>query len=216
MSTLTWEAVIFDLDGVICSTDEFHYFAWKEIADSLNIPFDRDTNNLLRGVSRKESLDIILHKGGITLNEVEKDALCERKNEIYRNYLNTMSPSSLSREVKNTLDTLRLNGLKLAIGSSSKNTKFILEKIGLGKYFNAVADGECITRSKPDPEVFLKAAQMLKENPSRCIVVEDAVSGAKAAHLAGMDVACVGEAAKKKAGDYNLDSFSDLINVICM
>lgn len=208
------KAVIFDLDGVLCSTDEYHYEAWKKVADAINTPFDRKTNNQLRGVSRMASLDIILKKAPRTFNQTEKNLLAEEKNNLYRKSLEKMSTSDLSEEVRKTLNDLRLKGLKLAIGSSSRNTPLILKKIGLDHYFDAVSDGWNITHSKPDPEVFLDAAEMLDTDPSACMVVEDAVSGAEAGHRAGMKVACVGEAARVRAGDYNLSDFSDLEKVL--
>ena len=208
------EAIIFDLDGGICFTDEYHYLAWKALADSLGAPFDRKENNRLRGVSRMASLEIVLEKyTGPALSDAEKAALAEKKNEMYREYLKQMSPADLSAEVKETLDALRAKGLKLAIGSSSKNTPFILERIGLKGYFDAISDGNNITHSKPDPEVFVKAADMLGIAPERCLVVEDAVSGAEAGHAGGMKVACLGDAAEHGAGDWNLGSFSELLEI---
>ena len=212
---MKYKAVIFDLDGVICTTDEYHYQAWKKMADSMGIYFDRTINNRLRGVSRMESLEIILEQyHGPALSEERKVELATMKNDIYRESLHQLSPADLSAEVKNTLDTLRADGLKLAIGSSSKNTKFILGQLGLGDYFDAVSDGNNITRSKPDPEVFLKAAQMVGLAPADCLVVEDAVSGAQAGHAGGFDVACVGDASKAGAGDYNMDSFGELTRIV--
>ena len=212
---MKYKAVIFDLDGVICTTDEYHYQAWKKMADRMGIYFDRTINNRLRGVSRMESLEIILEQyHGPALSEERKVELATMKNDIYRESLHQLSPADLSAEVKNTLDTLRADGLKLAIGSSSKNTKFILGQLGLGDYFDAVSDGNNITRSKPDPEVFLKAAQMVGLAPADCLVVEDAVSGAQAGHAGGFDVACVGDASKAGAGDYNMDSFGELTRIV--
>ena len=212
---MKFDAVIFDLDGVICSTDEYHYKAWKAMADGMGIPFDRTINNRLRGVSRMASLEIILEKyHGPALSDEEKARLAEQKNDLYRESLKEMSTADLPTEVKETLDTLRGMGLKLAIGSSSKNTPFILGQIGLGGWFDAVSDGNNITRSKPDPEVFLKAAQMLWVSPVRCLVVEDAISGAEAAHAGGMQAACVGDAAGAKAGDYNMNSVQELLDIL--
>ena len=208
-----FQAIIFDLDGVICSTDEYHYLAWKALADSLGVPFDREKNNLLRGVSRMESLRIVLGDLWETLSESEKELLAAQKNERYRGYLSQMSPADLTEEVKTTLDTLRSRGYLLAIGSSSKNTPFILRQIGLDGYFDAVSDGNNITRSKPDPEVFVKAADMLGVPYESCLVVEDAVAGAEAGHRGQMQVACVGDAAKAKAGEYNLTSFGELLGI---
>ena len=210
---MNYKAIIFDLDGVICFTDEYHYLAWKKLADDLGIPFDRETNNRLRGVSRMDSLEIILEGYCGELSDAEKQELAEQKNEIYKKYLAGMSPKDLPCETRNTLDMLRERGIKLAIGSSSKNANYILRQIGLGDYFDAVSDGNNITRSKPDPEVFLKAAEMLRFPPEECLVVEDAVSGANAAHAGGMKAACLGDAARVKAGDFNLTELSELLEI---
>ena len=215
MENTRFDAVIFDLDGVICSTDEYHYRAWKAMADGMGIPFDRTVNNRLRGVSRMASLEIILERyTGPALSEEDKLRLAEQKNTLYREYLHEMSTADLPREVKETLDRLRKMGLKLAIGSSSRNTPFILGQIGLNGYFDAVSDGNNITRSKPDPEVFLKAAEMLGIPADRCLVVEDAVSGAEAAHRGGMKAACVGDAAANGAGDWNMAGVRELPEII--
>ena len=212
---MKFDAVIFDLDGVICSTDEYHYKAWKTMADGMGIPFDRTVNNRLRGVSRMASLEIILEKyKGPALSPEQKEDLAREKNDLYRESLREMSTADLPEEVKETLDALRSKGLKLAIGSSSKNTPFILGQIGLGNYFDAVSDGNNITRSKPDPEVFVKAAEMLGIPADRCLVVEDAVSGAEAGHRGGMMVACVGDAAKNGAGDWNMESIRELTEIV--
>lgn len=211
---MKFKAIIFDLDGVICHTDEYHYLAWKSVADSLSIPFDREINNRLRGVSRMESLDIILEKYNGRLSKVEKEELAAQKNELYKQYLTRMSEKDLSSEVKDTLDTLRAKGLLLAIGSSSKNTGFILKQIGLDGYFDAVSDGNNIKKSKPDPEVFLKAAAFLSMAPADCLVIEDAVSGAEAGHRGGMKVATVGDAAKAGVGDWNMESITELVRIV--
>ena len=212
---MNFKAILFDLDGVICSTDEYHYRAWKALADKLNTPFDRVINNRLRGVSRMASLEIILERyPGPALSDEEKLALATEKNELYRESLKEMSTADLGDEVKETLDALRAKGLLLAIGSSSKNAPFILHQIGLEGYFDAVSDGNNISRSKPDPEVFQKAAEFVHTDPADCLVVEDAVSGAEAGHNAGMKVACVGDAAKNGAGDWNLTSFSQLLQIV--
>ena len=209
-----FDAVIFDLDGVICYTDEYHYQAWKAMADSIGVSFDREIHSRLRGVSRMASLDIVLEKYHGELSEAEKEELADQKNEIYKKLLAQMSPADLSDEVKSTLDELRRRGYQLALGSSSKNAPFILRQIGLGEYFDAVSDGNNITRSKPDPEVFEKAAKMLWVGAKRCLVVEDAVSGAEAAHKGGMKAACVGDASRAGAGDYNMRSVKDLLEIL--
>ena len=211
---MKYKGIIFDLDGVICSTGEYHYLAWKALADRLEIPFDRERNNLLRGVSRMASLDIILEKAEKTYTADEKAAFAEEKNDLYRQLLRRMTPDDLPDDVKTALDALRKAGLKLAIGSSSKNTPFILEQIGLGSFFDAVADGNCITHSKPHPEVFLKAAEMLGLAPKDCLVVEDAHAGVKAAVAGGFDCAAVGDARDDVRAAYHLDRLTQLIPVI--
>ena len=212
---MKFQAVIFDLDGVICFTDEYHYQAWKKMSDGLGVSFDREINNRLRGVSRMDCLEIILEKyQGPALSQADKERLAQQKNDMYRESLKDMSPADLSVEVKETLDALRGMGLKLAIGSSSKNTPFILGQIGLGNYFDAVSDGNNITRSKPDPQVFVMAAEMLGIAPEHCLVVEDAVSGAEAGHAGGMKVACLGDAALNKAGDWNMQSIRELTDIV--
>ena len=143
-----------------------------------------------------------------------KEELAAQKNELYKKLLVQMSPADLSDEVRNGLNELRARGYKLAIGSSSKNTPFILKQIGLDGFFDAVSDGNNITKSKPDPEVFLKAAEMLGIAPEKCLVVEDAIAGADAAHAGGMKAACLGDAAKAGAGDYNMTTFGDLLNIL--
>lgn len=210
---MKYEAIIFDLDGVICHTDKYHYEAWKAVADKLNIYFDEDINNRLRGVSRMESFDIILEKYDGVMPEEEKIKYAEEKNDIYKNLLKNMSPKDLSEEVKYTLVELRNKGIKLAIGSSSKNAKFILNQIGLGNFFDTISDGNNITKSKPDPEVFLKAAEFLNINPEKCLVVEDAEAGVIAAIVAKMECVAVGDAVKCNKATYNLNSFKDLLNI---
>lgn len=208
------KAVIFDLDGVLCSTDAFHYQAWKAIADELGIPFDETVNNRLRGVSRMASLEIILEQADRPFSEEEKLLLAEKKNGIYRSLLTRLTPADRMPGATETLQLLRERGWLLAIGSSSKNTPVILERLGLDGFFDAVSDGNNITRSKPDPEVFLKAAEMLSVSPADCLVVEDAVAGAQAAHAGGMKAACVGDAARQGAGDWNLRSLRELPDIL--
>lgn len=207
------KAIIFDLDGVICSTDACHYRAWKKLADELGIYFDEDMNNRLRGVSRMESLEIILESSSRSWTKKEKEALAEAKNETYRDLLSMMSEKDLQEEVKATLDALRRKGFRLAVGSSSKNTKLILSRIGLEDYFDAVADGTDIVHSKPHPEVFLLAAKRLGLAPAECLVVEDARAGIEAAVRGGFESAGLGEAAKHEKVTYPLRCFSDLVKI---
>lgn len=211
---MKYQGIIFDLDGVICSTDQYHYQAWKQMADRIGVYFDETINNRLRGVSRMESLRIILENSEKSYSEEEEKRLTEQKNEIYKKLLQNMTAADISEDVKNTLRSLRKQGMKLAIGSSSKNTKEILRRIGYGTFFDAISDGTNITNSKPDPEVFLKAAEMLELNPEECLVVEDAIAGIKAAEAGKFDSAGIGEAADYAKTVYPITSFSDLLSVI--
>lgn len=212
---MNFKAVIFDLDGVICSTDEYHFLAWKSLADMLGIKdFTREDNKLQRGVSRMESLEVVLRKSDKKYTPEQKEELAAKKNDIYRAMLADMSEKDLDGEVASTLNALRDRGLKLAIGSSSKNTPFILERLGLGRFFDAVADGNCVTHSKPDPEVFLKAAELLGISPADCLVVEDAAAGAEAGKSGGFKVAGIGEAKSYEKTDYPLNKFSDLLKYL--
>lgn len=209
-----YEAVIFDLDGVICFTDHYHYLAWKALADSLGIDFDESKNDRLRGVSRMESLEIVLEGyHGAPLSQAEKGRLADQKNTLYRQSLQTMSRNDLSDEVRDTLNALRAKGLRLAIGSSSKNTPLILERIGLSGFFDAVSDGNNITRSKPDPQVFTMAAEMLHLPAEKCLVVEDALAGLQAAAAGGFDSAGLGPASHSGQATYSLRSFRELIDI---
>ncbi len=208
------KAVIFDLDGVICFTDKLHYKAWKTVADEQGIYFDEKINDRLRGVSRMASLDIILERAGRAYTLDEKKEIAEKKNSIYVSLLDTMNENDLDDGVKEALDTLRERGTLLAIGSSSKNTKKILEKLGLKDYFDAVSDGTNITRSKPDPEVFLKAAQMLGVEPEDAIVVEDALSGIDAALAGGFKCVGIGEAATHPQVTYSIKDMTELPEVV--
>ena len=212
---MKYKGIIFDLDGVICSTDEYHYQAWQALADRLGLAFDREKNNLLRGVSRMASLEIVLGEQTGTYSSAEKEKFAEEKNCLYRQFLSRMSPADLDPEVKTTLEYIRDAGMKTAIGSSSKNTPYILERIGLDRFFDAVSDGNCITHSKPHPEVFLKAAEMIRLPPEDCLVVEDAHAGVEAAVLGGFSCAAIGDAKEDPRAVYHLARFSDLRDILC-
>lgn len=208
------KAVIFDLDGVIVSTDEYHYQAWKSISDKEDIYFDRSINNRLRGVSRAESLEIVLEKGNREYTQAEKEVLLEEKNNIYKDLLKNLSSSDILPGVSEVLDYLKSNKIKVAIGSSSKNTSLILRKIGLLNSFDAIVDGTMIKKSKPDPEVFILAADKLNVLPEECIVVEDAKAGVEAALAGNMKVAAIGDAVKCNKANFNLENLKDLITII--
>lgn len=208
------KGIIFDLDGVLVFTDRFHYQAWKAIADEQGIYFDETINHRLRGVGRMESLDIILEKyEGAPLSREQKEALAEKKNGIYRELLKQMTPEDVTEEVRNTLAELHRRGYRLSLGSSSKNARFILQQVELTDAFDAISDGTNITKSKPDPEVFLKAAEFLGLKPEECAVVEDAYAGIDAAKAGNMKAVAIGEAVHSPNADYMLNTFSDLLKL---
>jgi beta-phosphoglucomutase len=188
------QGVIFDLDGVLVSTDEYHYRGWKRLAGEQGIPFTREDNHRLRGVSRMESLEILLEKSEERYSEAEKAAMADRKNTYYVQFLQDLTPDDALPGARAMLEGLRKRGMKLAVGSSSRNTPLIMAKVDLDRYFDAVADGNDITNSKPDPEVFLIAAERLGLKPEACLVVEDAEAGVEAARRAGMAVFAIGPA----------------------
>ena len=214
MENRLYKGIIFDLDGVICHTDAYHYRAWKSLADSLGIYFDEKINNRLRGVSRMESLDIILEKVDKSYSQDEKEVFANEKNKLYKFLLEEMSEKDLDIKVKSSLDALKIKGYKLAIGSSSKNAKLILKKLGLEDFFDVIVDGNDIKYSKPDKEVFEKAGIKLGLEASDCLVVEDAASGVEAAKNAKMAVAGIGAAAELENLDYVLTSFDNLLEYL--
>lgn len=207
------KAIIFDLDGVLVFTDRFHYQAWKLLTDRLGIYFDETINNRLRGVSRMESLDIILERSSVQYSQEEKERFAAEKNESYRELLSGMTPEDVSEETRSALAELRRRGYRLAVGSSSKNTKFILEQVGLTDCFDAITDGTNIVRSKPDPEVFIKAAEYLGEAAENCAVVEDAYAGIDAAKAAGMTAIGIGDASSYDRTDQPIQKFSQLLDL---
>jgi beta-phosphoglucomutase len=191
----TIKAVIFDLDGVIVSTDELHFQAWKQLADSLGIPFGRESNDRLRGVSRMESLEIVLGNSAKRYSPDEKRQMAERKNIYFCELLKGLSPADILPGVVDVIKALQERRVKIAIGSSSKNARTILQAVGLEEEFEVITDGNHLTRSKPDPEVFLIAARQLGISSEECLVVEDADAGVQAGLAAGMSVLAVGAAA---------------------
>ncbi len=208
---------IFDLDGVIVSTDSCHYTAWKRLADEEEIYFDREMNHRLRGVSRMESLRIVLEQAKTQYTEDEMLVLAERKNKYYQAYIKGLGTSDILPGVMEELEKLKACNIKIAIGSSSKNTPMILKNLGLEGFFDAVADGNDIIRSKPDPEVFVLAAQRLGLECGECVVVEDAEAGIEAALAAGMRAVGVGAAALSPNAhwvgtDLNCLKLDELIN----
>lgn len=206
----TVKAVIFDLDGVIVDTARFHFKAWQRLAESLGIPFGREDNEQLKGVSRAESLERILAMGDKQLEAEEKKRLMDRKNDWYRESVGRMDADDILDGVMAFLDRLKEMEIPMAIGSSSKNTPLILDRIGLADFFDAVVDGNSISRGKPDPEVFLKGARALNVAPAHCLVFEDAAAGIEAARNAGMFCVGVGEESVLGAADLVIESMEEI------
>lgn len=205
------KGVIFDLDGVIVSTDVMHCKAWLNTCKQWGIPFSTKDNDLLRGVSRMESVDIICRIGNKTLTREEKERFAKEKNDQYVQLLNQLTKEDVLPGVPELLKELSQHNIMTAIGSSSKNAKRILERIDMEDSFDVIVDGTMITYSKPDPEVFLKAAGLLGLKPEECVVVEDAESGIIAAKRAGCIAAAVGAAKESGRADFNLEDIKDLI-----
>ncbi len=181
---------IFDLDGVICDTAKYHYLAWKNLAEKLGISFTEQDNERLKGVSRMESLEILLSLGSHLYTDEEKQFFAKQKNEQYIEYINQITRNKLLPGVENLLTNLRENGIKIALGSVSKNAATIIDRLKIRQLFHAIIDGNNVTHAKPDPEVFLLGAEALGVSPTNCVVFEDAVSGVQAAHRASMK--CIG------------------------
>lgn len=201
------KGVIFDLDGVLVSTDELHFEAWAKLARELNIHnYTKEDNKAQKGISRLESLEIVLHKGEFSYTEKEKQELAERKNNYYVKMLDTLDDSAVLEDVKEALVMLKTRGIKIGVGSASKNTPIILDKTGLAPKIDAVACGIDVTKSKPDPEVFLVAAKKLGLLPKECLVVEDSYAGVVAAKAAGMKSLAVGPERKLLEADYDSET----------
>lgn len=199
---------IFDLDGVIVDTAKYHYLAWKQIADSLNIEFTHEHNELLKGVSRVRSLDIILDLGKIEASQVQKDQWLVQKNEEYLSYLVDMDQSEILPGVLDVLNFLKENNQGIALGSASKNARPILEKTGILSYFDAIVDGNDVSNAKPDPEVFLIAAQQLQVEPIHAFVFEDSVAGVQAANIGNMTSIGIGEQSVLHEAHHNFKDFT--------
>jgi beta-phosphoglucomutase len=204
------KAAVFDLDGVIVDTAKYHYLAWKRLAIQLGINFTEKDNEQLKGVSRMASLEIILGIGHIQLNQKEQLEYATLKNKWYVEYVSRMTPDEILPGAVRFISELRNAGIRVAIGSASRNTPMILENVGIKDMFDAVADGNNVTIAKPDPEVFLKAAQLLGVDPSDCIVFEDAIAGVKAALNAGMFCVGVGSAEVLKEAHYVVTGLDEM------
>ena len=190
----TIKASIFDLDGVIVDTAIYHYQAWKRLANSLGFDFTEEQNEQLKGVSRVRSLELILGWGGVTKTPAEQEALATQKNTWYVDMISHMTPAEILPGAKEFVEACRQAGIKTALGSASKNSMMILEKINMVSLFDAVIDGNKVSKAKPDPEVFLKGAEAVGVPPAQCVVFEDAIAGVEAAIAGGMKSVGIGSA----------------------
>jgi beta-phosphoglucomutase len=204
------KAFIFDLDGVIVDTAKYHYLAWKKIANELGIDFTHEHNELLKGVSRVRSLDIILELGNIEATQENKDQWLVQKNEDYLSYLVNMDESEILPGVLPVLKFLKENKQGIALGSASKNAKPILEKTGIMDYFDVVVDGNDVSNAKPDPEVFLQAAKLLNATNENSIVFEDSVAGIQAANIANMTSVGIGDKEVLNEAKYIFPDFTHI------
>ncbi|WP_299523617.1 beta-phosphoglucomutase [uncultured Lutibacter sp.] len=211
---------IFDLDGVIVDTAKYHYLAWRNLANSLGFDFTEEQNELLKGVSRVKSLEILLNLGKVELSEEEKQAYLLQKNTEYLGYVNKMTDEEILPGINELLNYLDAKGIKYALGSASKNAPLILKKVGLIERFAAIVDGNDVSKAKPDPEVFLIGAKKLHMKPENCIVVEDAIAGVEAANAAKMISIGIGDAELlseatyilKDTKGFTVDFLKNLIN----
>ena len=204
------KAFIFDLDGVIVDTAKYHFLAWKELANSLGFDFTEQQNELLKGVSRVRSLEILLDLGNIELSQAEKDKYLHEKNEQYLSYIAKMDTQEILPGIPELLAFLKAEKIPFALGSASKNARLILENLKLLDDFDTIVDGNDVSTSKPDPEVFLIAAERLGIETKDCIVIEDAFAGVQAANSAGMTSVAIGDPKVLKGADYNLKNTKEL------
>jgi beta-phosphoglucomutase len=206
-----FKGAIFDLDGVIVDTARYHYLAWKRLAAELGFEFTVEHNERLKGVSRMASLEILLEVGGIAATSAEKDAFAAKKNGWYVDYLRRLEESALLPGAGAYLAALRRRGVKIALGSASRNAPLILERLGIAPLFDAVIDGNAVSRAKPDPEVFLKGAEALGLPPADCVVFEDAAAGIEAAHNGGMRAVGVGRPENLPGADLWITSLKEML-----
>lgn len=208
------KAVIFDLDGVVVNTAKYHYLAWKKLAEELGFYFDIKHNERLKGVSRMESLRIVLETGGIQgISQKEKEELAARKNGYYLEMISRIDESEILPGIPEFLNRLKLEGIKIALGSASKSGRMILEKLNLAGQFDAIVDGNLVEKPKPDPEVFVTAARLLQIPCEQCTVVEDAAAGIEAAHAGGMKCIGIGDRAILGRADAVVESTEKLAKI---
>lgn len=206
------QAVVFDLDGVLTDSAKYHYQAWKMLADKLGIPFDEEYNEKLKGVSRMESLELILQNGNACdkYTQAEKEAMATEKNEFYKELIHQITANDVLPGIHDFLEQLKAEGIKTAVASVSRNAAFILERLELDQYFDYVCDAAQVPRAKPFPDIFLSAAENLGVEPSHCIGVEDAMAGIQAINDAGMMSVGVGTESQMQQANLILSSTAEL------
>ena len=204
------KACLFDLDGVLVDTARFHYLAWRLLADRFGFEFTETDNERLKGVSRMDSLDILLEIGNITLSDKDKLMVADEKNQLYLKYIRNMTGDDVLPGVRTFLTEVRQAGIRVALGSVSRNAGEILNRTGLTAMFDAIVDGNMITHAKPHPEVFETGARMLDIPAADCIVFEDAVAGIQAAHHACMKCVGVGSPEILAEADLIIPGFQNL------
>ena len=202
--------LLFDLDGVLVNTNPLHCQAWKELAQELGIPFTTEDYEAFLGISRAQCLEIMLKKGKRSLSESEKERLCTRKNDRYREMIGTLTPAALLPGVPEFLRAARAEGYRIGLGSVSKNAGFLLQRLEIGPLFDAVIDGTQIVKGKPDPEVFLKGARALNLLPEQCVVFEDSAAGIEAAHRGGMKAVGIGTPQRLPEAELTVPGFAGL------
>lgn len=204
------KAFIFDLDGVIVDTAKYHYLAWKKLANNLNIDFTHEHNELLKGVSRVRSLEIILGLGNVKASDEQKNEWLVQKNKEYLEYIDKMDDSEILPGVMKVLNFLKENNQPIILGSASKNARPILEKVNILNYFDDIVDGNDVSNAKPDPEVFIVGAKKANQTNENSIVFEDSVAGIEAANVAGMTSIGIGEASVLNEAKYNFKNFTEI------
>ena len=207
----TCKGAIFDLDGVVVDTAKYHYLAWKRLAEQLGFVFTDQDNERLKGVSRIRSLEILLEVGGVTLTEDEKEEMAAKKNQWYVEFLQSLDQSELLPGALAYLTLLHQNDNRIALGSTSKNAPMILDKLHITSLFDAIIDGNCITKAKPNPEIFLKAAEAIHLTPTQCVVFEDSQAGIDAATVSGFGTVGVGSPSVLKGADRYVDSLAQML-----
>lgn len=216
MDIKQYQGAIFDLDGVLVDTAKYHFLAWKQLADELGFDFTRQQNEALKGVSRMRSLELLLGFGGMMgrFSEEEMHDMAEKKNRIYVEYVKKLRQEELLPGVKELLERMKDSGIKIALGSASKNAEMILEGLGITKYFDAIVDGTMVTKAKPDPEVFLLGAKLLGVSAEECVVFEDSTAGIQAAKRAGMGTVGIGKRKNLLEADMVLECVGEFVRYL--